>query len=1429
MSISVLGPLRLDDAGALGPRERVVLAALVVHLGSPVDVDALADAVWGQHPPATWPKQLQAAIARLRKVLGPDAIETTSAGYRLLVDPGLVDAHRFEEQVSRARTHLAVGEPERAATVLERALALWSGPAFVDLASWDEGRSEAERLLEIRRTAEDDLLEALLAAGDHRTVAGDGESRVRAEPLRERRWASLALAQYRCGRQADALTTLRRARRTLADELGIDPGPQLADLELRMLRQDPVLLETHSPAPISATCPYKGLAPYSERDQDDFFGRDDEVIACLDRLRSVPLLVLAGASGCGKSSLLRAGILAELRHRGRDTVVVVPGTDPVTALDSALASSPADAVLAVDQLEELFVLRQQPGVVQRFCRTLVERARTGAGVVVVIRSDQVAGLGHEAELGTLADLGMHLVPPLVGDALREAVVGPAERAGLRLETGLVDVLLRDVEGDPGALPLLSHALVETWRRRDGGVLTLEAYRATGGISGAVARSADQLYEHLDRHERASCRSLMLRLVAPSPDGPPTRHRLASSHLSGDPSRDRVIAALIGARLLTADDGSVQIAHESLAHAWPRLQAWLDEDTSGLRIMRHLVASAEGWESLGRPEAELYRGARLEATLEWRSRAETDLTAVEAEFLDAAVAARDREIALTQTRAQREAARARVLRMLLAATAGLLVISLVASGVALANGRSATRQAQVAGAARDDAQFVELVSRSLALRETDRAVAALLAAEAYRLRPQSAEARSALLGTFTSQVGFLGYTWVDGAEGSVPGELLPDGTAAVLALDGGTPAVVDVATGAVERRFDESGPPVGRPGSVVTLSADGTVAVRVTVGVGPEPCDEDRPVTDVQVFDDATEGEVACATITAYDVASGAVIGSTLVLPWQASGLAVSPDGETTAVTEIAPSDGGTTVLLGTRDGRVIGVVPSLSGPDTRDWGSGAIAFDPDGQLLVGSTAGQVRVVDPATAAVVRTYDVPELSTSVFLTVVDGRLVGVGHRQIVSVDPTTGALDWAVPISGTRESPCPWVAVSAVADRLWCGTFHGVIEERSLTTGERTGVTRESGLGNVGWMQVTPDGRELVVFGVTSPVITRWRLDGSGPAARLVAPGRILFDRYQPGGQHLLTAVRPDVPALIPDDFTAFDVWDPETDTPVRRLSGVVGPGWANRDTLLAYDPGLDAIVSIDALSGSEQPIPGLDPEFATIRPAPDGETMLVATNDGTVGRIHPITGERVGPTIQVDGYPLSVSTTPDQSRVVVTTAAPGATEGTTQVFDGRTGERIGEPLSGWWASEVGSTTLALQLGVAVQLRDLATREPLGELPSTIGEVQALQYSDDGRVLVASSRNGTVSVYDVESRIRLADPIPVDGPNFAPASLRPDGLVLATTGTAGILLWDLDAEHLFDAACRFAGRELTEAEWASYLSELGSRRDTCSTARTAPSS
>ena len=182
--------------------------------------------------------------------------------------------------------------------------------------------------------------------------------------------------------------------------------------------------------------------------------------------------------------------------------------------------------------------------------------------------------------------------------LRSAVEGPARRSGLRLEAGLVDLLVRDVEGEPAALPLLSHVLRETWARREGRTLTVDGYRATGGIRDAVSRTAESLYDGMDDAGRHQLRNVLLRLVMPTEDGDPVRARVPRATLAVDEEHQVLVEQLVNARLVSVDGDSVQIAHEALVRVWPRLRAWLDDDVDGQRVFRHLAGAADAWDADG---------------------------------------------------------------------------------------------------------------------------------------------------------------------------------------------------------------------------------------------------------------------------------------------------------------------------------------------------------------------------------------------------------------------------------------------------------------------------------------------------------------------------------------------------------------------------------------------------------------------------------------------------------------------------------------------------------------------------------------------------------------------------------------------------------------------------------------------------------------
>ena len=274
-------------------------------------------------------------------------------------------------------------------------------------------------------------------------------------------------------------------------------------------------------------------------------------------------------------------------------------------------------MLVLDQVEE--VVARFPSAAQR---ARLAEALVGAAdrrrLVLAVRADRFGDLAELPGFGRLAERGLVVLGPLGEDALREAIEGPAREAALLLEPGLVDVVLHDVRDDPGALPLLSHALRETWERREGRTLTVEGYRASGGIRGAVARSAEQVYDELPDGDRSRLRDLMLRLLTLAPDGEPLRSSVPRGAIPSDAAHEQLVELLVRARLVTADADVLALAHETLARAWPRLRGWLDDDLEGQRILRHLSTAAASWHAMGRPDAELYRGDRLIRARDWQA-------------------------------------------------------------------------------------------------------------------------------------------------------------------------------------------------------------------------------------------------------------------------------------------------------------------------------------------------------------------------------------------------------------------------------------------------------------------------------------------------------------------------------------------------------------------------------------------------------------------------------------------------------------------------------------------------------------------------------------------------------------------------------------------------------------------------------------------
>src|SRR5215203_2514446 len=350
----LLGPLEVVHRGEAvptgGQRKRALLARLLLEANRTVSIDALVDALWGERVPPTAVKMVHIYVSQLRKVLPSGVLQTRPPGYLLEVAPEAVDLLRFERLRKEGREALAGGDAVTAAERLTAACALWRGPALAEF-SEPFAAAAAAYLDELRLVAVEDRVEAELALGRHRDVAGELQALVASHPLRERPRRQLMLALYRQGRHAEALTAFQELRAALRDELGIDPSASLSELQYRILNQDPAL--DHA-APAPAPCHPAG---------DGFVGRVAELARLEQALDGATAghgatALIGGPAGIGKTRL--TGELAERARRRGATVLRGRCIDLVGAalpyLPIAEALRPLRGTAAVDGLQEVSCL-----------------------------------------------------------------------------------------------------------------------------------------------------------------------------------------------------------------------------------------------------------------------------------------------------------------------------------------------------------------------------------------------------------------------------------------------------------------------------------------------------------------------------------------------------------------------------------------------------------------------------------------------------------------------------------------------------------------------------------------------------------------------------------------------------------------------------------------------------------------------------------------------------------------------------------------------------------------------------------------------------------------------------------------------------------------------------------------------------------------
>ncbi len=1643
MDAGVLGPLRIQVASGevpiTGAKERTVLAHLVARVGQVVPAEEMVDALWPDDPPRTAHRTLQSYVARVRSALdqggaGAGLIVTEGRGYRLVIDPGDVDAHRFVRLVELGRSAAADGQPGAAAETLSAALALWRGPAYAGFESTVFGRAEGRRLGQLRLAVVEDWLEARVSDGGAAEAVPELEAHVTENPLRERGWALLARAYAAADNQAAALDALDRARRVLADELGVDPGEELRTLQARVLAHDrslrprsalpaalvppatalvgraeelaalqeqwrlaaagtgrrvlllgdagsgrwrlageialtahgqgaavllgaatgpgqgPVLrvvdardgaagevgtpvdqelqlvvagvppmgmpadaevrtcpltvdqvrevLVGYLPDGVGAEdvqaaaweihersggnvgrtrdlavrwarqavaqrvaertarssgtavaheaersaladdvlrwsalrpaldvdhqiCPWRGLASYDEGDAPWFAGRERLAAELVARIGAERALLLVGGSGAGKSSLLRAGLLAALAAGALPgsaswvRIVLRPGEHPMRELTEAAlvgaGSTGPDRVadllarsldgrggaerilLVIDQFEECWTVCADPGEREAFLATVADLAQNPhvpVTLVIAVRADHAGSIAsHSGIADALAGRSVFVGPMGEGE-LRRAIEGPAARAGLTLDTGLADALVADTLAEPGGLPLLSTALADLWAQRVGARLTLGAYVGSGGVGAAIARMAERAYAELDGPHQRAARVLLRRLAGPGQGDGVVRRRVSLTELEAlpDPLVRACVEPLARDRLLMVSDGHVEVAHEALFRSWPRLRDWLAEDASARDGQRRLTVAAAEWDREGREPGGLWGGARLASAVELVATRPEEFTGLEVTFVEAGTAKLDAERADAEQRARVAQKQNTRLRRVLAGLGITLAMALVAGGLAILSRNEADAQRTHATAQR---------LAATAISEDYLADRMLTAVEAVRTQA-SPQTVGALLSVLDANPAIVDR--IDTPNRLLGAASAPGSSTAVAVANIEDVHLFDMTTGedrVVFRQPDANLLEVRMsPDGRFTAFADASWAGRRPARLTVLDTSSGEVVWTRDMEDDpggvvmmggwdftGTPGELAVATVDGLDLVRVDGSAAERRVAWEP----VDPQWM-----RLARVSAGRVVRFAT-DTLPAQIIDLSSGATRELPGVGGFGFvSPDGLRLATQSAGPsphlagpvliFDITDPAAKPV----EVPvegELGGAAFTT--DGGTVVLGSMtgSVVVADPVTGEVRET--FSGGHNGAILGVVVTPDGRTAWTAGRDGDLIAWDLSGQRRLAVGRDLPLA-VTSGQVSADGRRAAVWAENPPGVP------AQAGVMDLASGDLITGPFPRSGE---PGELPSTPAagITPDgaNLLVGAVAGPED--PAARLQVVdVASGEVRHDTALPWWPngiaasadgtaaivaGVDGVVRIDLSTGQVTATRDL-PEVnwytdgqSTVEPSPDGQHVAVARESQVV--ILDV----------VDLHEVAAWPAGDYEHVLAMKWLDG---GRALAYGGRLGKLA---------------TRSFPDGTLIG-------EPRLAFPGFLLDITA---SPDGALLALMGSDGEVLLWDTAAQQPIGQPlVPArDSSGRGWVRFTPDGAALEVLyDSRRAYRYQIDTDALLTRACVLAAREPTPAEWAS---------------------
>jgi WD40 repeat protein len=1117
--------------------------------------------------------------------------------------------------------------------------------------------------------------------------------------------------------------------------------------------------------------PYRGLQAYRRDDAALFHGRDAVIGQLVARVADTALVAVVGASGTGKSSVVQAGLMVSLAQG------CLPGSGAwpqhvVTPADHLPELTHTPSVLVVDQFEQAWVVHDDEKRT-RYVDQLLDLADAGHRVVLTLRADHLDRCSEHSRLRDAVADGAVLIGPLGADELIQVITGPAEFAGCDVEPQLVDQILAEVRGLPAPLPLLSTALLDTWERAGGHTLTMEAYRAGGGVGGSLARRAETVLADLGTDEQAAARRILLRLAA-GERGALVRRRCPYDEAVHDQAAAAAVDALADARLITVDAAGIEVVHEALFENWPRLRDWLDEDQQGRRLRAHLAPAALEWATAGRPESDLYRGVRLDAATEWADRHTTDLTPLEREFLAASQARAGEELHAERAKATREARARRRLRSILIAMTLAAAVAVAATVVAVGQRSAATKQASLALAR-------QLGAAALVNQPLDHSL--LLAVSAVRLN-DNVDTRGDLLAAL--QRSPAARITLDKGGSEYYGLCQSCERPTSLAVSGKSNIPVGGTTGGHLLTWTPAGS--RRPVSTTFFSSKLPVLLAA------------RPGTDEVAAAGGYEGSLI-PNVTLWDAVHARQARPDLTGATEpVTSMAWTPDGRWLAATQAAgdtlvwdldhPTQPPLHFAPGGRPGRLVtaagnhaftivdrsgtaSVWPIGGTAAVRRMSVGgdvtAVASNPDGSLLaVGHEDGSVGLWDRVARGHDLTGHLRSVSTLTFSH--DGRLLASGGKddeEIVS-DPGTGR----------------------VLSRL-------------------TGLT-----GSVVGAAFTSDDRGLYAIPSDGPVIG-WDLgNGNNLGRSLSAPGA--------RSTTWMTVSPTGTVATLSTDGLAH-LWSPNDDSPsqpirVGKSKLISGAFSADGNTLTTVDTSGAHIVNIrsrqSASLGYVAPTPVQDVEYS-----PDGRTVAIVDADHVY--LYDATSHRpIGkPKIlygmpQLTGRPQRVTWSPDSRRFTLTyqlgfglydlnSSAPVVWPSQRQIH--------GDP---WWTavsavawSPTGSVLATATDDHRVEVLHAADGTPVGPAWTTPFLATSLSFSPDGKVLASSGSQGTVTLNDVTTGVQIGPPLVASFDHNTIVQFDPAGRLIVASADGGLWQWHIDLAAMIRTACAIAGRNLSGSEWA----------------------